>query len=158
MNTSSTLMADFLSFSSEVTAFTAFELVGTGQAEAYLEAVCSVVGEAPLLALTERWREVSSQTTAGSERDTLLRKQVFGDPWLGPIARNIVKMWYAATWYQLPTAWRESFGARPADVTFVVSATAYPEGLLWKAIGANPPGAKGPGYGTWADPPRIELG
>ena len=26
---------------------------------------------------------------------------------------------------------------------------------LWVAIGANPPGAKAPGYGSWAYPPQI---
>ncbi|HYO83919.1 MAG TPA: hypothetical protein VES20_21125, partial [Bryobacteraceae bacterium] len=41
------------------------------------------------------------------------------------------------------------------NVGFMVSAAAYTEGLLWPAIGANPPGAKGPGYGSWALPPRV---
>ena len=26
---------------------------------------------------------------------------------------------------------------------------------LWLAIGATPPGAKGPGYGSWALPPKY---
>jgi len=29
------------------------------------------------------------------------------------------------------------------------------EGLLWTAIGAHPAGAKAPGYGSWAEQPRI---
>ncbi|NNH33825.1 hypothetical protein C9413_32005, partial [Rhizobium sp. SEMIA 4085] len=37
----------------------------------------------------------------------------------------------------------------------VVSPDAYIEGLLWKAIGAHPAGAKGPGFGSWAFPPKI---
>ena len=52
--------------------------------------------------------------------------------------------------------WTESFGALENDVTFVVSPAAYTEGLLWRAIGARPHGAKAPGYGSWAAPPRIE--
>jgi hypothetical protein len=36
-----------------------------------------------------------------------------------------------------------------------VNESAYTEGLLWVAIGANPPGAKAPGYGSWARPPQI---
>jgi hypothetical protein len=27
--------------------------------------------------------------------------------------------------------------------------------LLWKAIRAHPAGAKGPGFGSWAFPPKI---
>jgi hypothetical protein len=37
----------------------------------------------------------------------------------------------------------------------VVSAASYTEGLLWPTIGANPNGAKAPGYASWAQPPRI---
>jgi hypothetical protein len=58
-------------------------------------------------------------------------------------------------WYPLPAAWRGTFGELEKDTTFVVSPAAYTEGLLWPTIGANPAGAKGPGYGTWSVPPRI---
>ena len=62
-----------------------------------------------------------------------------------------------ATWYQLPQSWRETFGVKESDRTFVVSPQAYPEGLLWPAIGVNPPAAKAPGYGTWSNPPLVTL-
>lgn len=156
MTASTTRAQDFLTFSSEVTGFTQFELLGTGQSDAYLEAVLGVVGEAPVDALLLRWRSICSETRSGPDRDFALRREIFGDAWLGPLARNIIKVWYSATWCQLPTAWREAYGARPNDVTFVVSPGAYPEGLIWKAIDANPPGAKGPGWGTWASPPQIQ--
>jgi hypothetical protein len=58
-------------------------------------------------------------------------------------------------WYELPRAWTEAYGAREKNFTFTVSANAYTEGLIWPAIGANPSGAKAPGYGSWADPPKI---
>jgi hypothetical protein len=38
----------FLALSSEITAFTQFDLLGTGQAQAYLKAVTDVVGQATL--------------------------------------------------------------------------------------------------------------
>ena len=140
----------FLAFSADVTAFTVYELQGTGQAEAYAAAVSGVVGEALLDDLLARH--------AGLDRSALdegLRKQIFGDERLGDVARNIIKLWYVGIWYELPLAWRENYGVREHDVTFMVSAAAYTEGLLWPAIGANPPGAKAPGYGSWAAPPRI---
>lgn len=59
-------------------------------------------------------------------------------------------------WYGLPSEWTDRYGARAAAETSTVSAASYQEGLLWPAIGANPPGAKAPGYGSWAAPPRIE--
>ncbi|HEY6887064.1 MAG TPA: hypothetical protein VI300_04765 [Solirubrobacter sp.] len=140
----------FLAFSADVTAFTVFQLRGTGQAEAYLGAVIGVVGEALVNDLLER-----HQGLGAGDLDEALRREIFSDERLGPIARNVVKLWFVGTWYELPAAWRERFGALEGDVTFTVSAMAYTEGLLWPAIGANPPGAKGPGYGSWSGPPLI---
>jgi hypothetical protein len=145
-----TRLERFLAFSADVTAFSVFQLRGTGQAEAYLATVVDVVGEALVDELLERHARLPD-----GDREDLLRREIFSDEQLGPIARNVVKLWFVGIWYELPAAWREAFGARERDVTFTVSATAYTEGLLWPAIGANPPGAKAPGYGSWAAPPRI---
>jgi hypothetical protein len=144
----------FLDFSAEVTAFTVFELRGTGQADAYLATVAGVVGEGLVDELLVRYERVqTSEDRAARER--LLRREIFGDERLGPIARNVIKLWYVGIWYELPAGWREAFGARENDFTFTVSPAAYTVGLLWSAIGANPPGANAPGYGSWAAPPRI---
>lgn len=147
----------FLAFSAEVTAFGVVELQGTGQTEAYLQTVDDVVGAAlvdELLALHAE-APCATEKEGRAARDTHLRRTVFGDGKLGPVARNIVKLWYSGVWYELPTAWTESYGPAPKDVTFVVSPSSYVEGLLWTAIGAHPAGAKAPGYGSWAAPPRI---
>jgi high-affinity nickel permease len=146
----------FLEFSARVTAFTVYELQGTGQAEAYLETVVGVVGEAVLGDLLSTFDAIRREADGeDAERDRLLRARIFSDERLGPVARNILKLWYVGTWYALPQEWHEAFGSVEDDSTFVVSAAAYTEGLVWSAIGANPPGAKGPGYGTWAMPPTI---
>ena len=145
-------MADFLAYSAGATAFTAFELRGTGQAQAYFGKVIEVVG-APLLA--ELLAVYQKASATGPGRRSYLRRELFGDPRLGPVARNIIKLWYVGIWYELPPAWIEAYGAKPADKDSMVSGQAYAEGLLWVAIGANPPGAKAPGYGSWARPPEI---
>ena len=150
-------MDAFLTLSSTVTAYSRFRLVGTGQAEAYLETVVRVAGEGlvdELLAASERVH----QAAAGDEAELLrlLRAEVLSDARLGPVARGIVTMWFVGTWYQLPQDWRDAVGATgEPEGTFVVHPVAYTEGLLWDTIGANPPGAKGPGYATWTGPPRI---
>jgi hypothetical protein len=142
----------FLALSAEITAFTTFDLLGTGMADAYLAAVIDVVGEATVEQLLDTWERVRR---SGPDLEENLRREIFGDEKLGPIARNIIKLWYIGTWYQLPYAWTQTFGALEKDVTFVVSPDAYVEGLLWPAIGSHPPGAKAPGYGSWATPPVI---
>ena len=86
-----------------------------------------------------------------------LRREIFSDPKLGPVARALVKLWYVGTWYELPADWRDAYGQNDRDRTFVVSASAYTEGLLWPAIGANPSGAKAIGYGMWAAPPLVDA-
>jgi hypothetical protein len=147
---------DFLSLSSVVTGFTAFQLQGTGQAESYFSTLIDILGETTVAALLQTFRRVRQE--AGQDEaalDRLLRAEIFSDEKLGPIARNLIKLWYVGTWYQLPAVWRGTFGKQEKDTTFVVSPAAYTEGLLWPTIGANPAGAKGPGYGTWSVPPRI---
>ena len=145
----------FLAFSSDVTAYSIFELRGTGLAQAYLATVEEVVGRQVVDALLDRYDAAVAAAEGGGALPDLLRRELFSDLRLGPVARNLVKMWYLGIWYELPGAWTDAYGALPKNVAFTVSAAAYTEGLLWPSIGANPPGAKAPGYGSWASPPRI---
>jgi hypothetical protein len=145
----------FVAFSEAVTGFSAVRLHGTGQAEEYRATVADVAGDDVLDALLDAWARVREEAERGGDLDDLLSRVVFGDPRLGPIARNVIKMWYVGTWYQLPKEWLDAYGARGRADMFTVSPTAYTEGLLWPAMGANPPGAKAPGYASWIGPPEI---
>jgi hypothetical protein len=148
------MIQSFLTFSAEVTAFSTFELLGTGQAQAYLDAVTSVLGAALLDELLNAYNALGPADLP--DREERLRKAIFDDEKLGPIARNIIKIWYSGgTWNALPKAWTDQYGALERNVTFVVNNSSYPEALIYKAIGANPPGAKAPGYGSWVGPPVI---
>lgn len=149
-----TRMTAFLALSAELTGFPSVRLRGTGMAQDYLDTLDDVVGEPLTRDLLEAHADLPADPPA---RRAAMRASVLADERLGPLARNIIKLWYVGTWYELPAAWRAAFGARPRDVTFVVSPTAYTEGLLWPTVDANPPGAKGPGYGTWALPPTIPV-
>jgi hypothetical protein len=154
--TDSQRMARFLELSSKLTAFSVFELQGTGQAEPYLATVTGVAGVDILDALLDAYGRVQAAAQGpDSDLDGLLRREILADEKLGPIARNVIKMWFVGIWYELPSAWRETFGVREDDVMHMVSPGAYTEGLLWPTIGANPNGAKAPGYASWAQPPRI---
>ncbi len=143
-------LSDFLDFSVEMTCFTRFELLGTGQAENYAEAARAASGAA-FDELLARYGTLKT----GPDRIVDLRHKILGDEYLGPVARAIIKMWYIGIWYELPRSWTEKFGARASNTSRMVTPAAYAEGLLWTAIGAHPPGAKAPGYGSWARPPSI---
>jgi hypothetical protein len=146
----------FVAFSAAVTGFDEVDLHGTGQPEEYRSTVAEAVGEEILAELLEAWTRVSGEAAGDEARlASLLRRDVFSDPKLGPVARNIVKLWYVGIWYELPPAWINAFGALEKNYTFMVSGSAYVSGMLWPTVGGNPPGARGPGYGSWAGPPQL---
>ncbi|MFF9276995.1 hypothetical protein [Streptomyces griseosporeus] len=159
-------LEDFLLLSVDLTAFEETDLLGTGMAQGYLEKVRAACGDGIVAALLDAHRAARADAAAengnqartpleGEVFDRALRHRVFSDDRLGPVARNIIKLWYAGMWYALPPEWIDRYGAHAAVGTSTVTAASYQEGLLWRAIGANPPGAKAPGYGSWARPPRI---
>ncbi|MEV0979460.1 hypothetical protein [Streptomyces sp. NPDC049915] len=156
----------FLLLSVDLTAFAETDLLGTGMAHKYLAKVRDACGDEVVTALLDAHRaaraeaaaEAGSHTQGPLDRDLFdraLRHRIFSDDRLGPVARNVIKLWYAGMWYALPPEWMDRYGVDTASGTSTVTAASYQEGLLWRAIAANPPGAKAPGYGSWARPPRI---
>ncbi len=148
-------LADFLDLSSVLTGFSVFELHGTAQAEPYLSTLDTVVGPETVDELISAFTGVRDEAGEDEALEHGLRRAILSDEKLGPITRNLIKLWYVGTWHELPQDWRDVYGTKPEDRTHVVSPTAYTEGLLWPAVGANPSGAKPHGYGIWATPPRI---
>lgn len=147
---------DFLQLSTVLTDFSEFQLLGTGQAELYYSTAVGIAGKSVISELLQVFRQVESDAKSDPEKlETGLRSAILSDEKLGPVARNLIKLWYIGTWYQLPGSWHERFGLAGDDKTFIPSPSSYVEGLLWTAIGAHPPGAKAPGYGTWTGPPVI---
>lgn len=144
---------DFLALSAELTAFGRVELVGTGEADAYFNTFTRIVGAAAVDALLDAYTAMDA--ASADDRQQEFRRTIFGDAYIGPLARNLIKLWYVGIWYQLPRAWRERYGAREGDETFTVSANAYTQGLLWPAADANPAGAQSPGWASWTKPPRL---
>lgn len=145
----------FMAFSVDVTGFSRFDLNGTGQGESYFATVIQVVGFDIFEQLMQAYEVIGDETPPDSEERYTQLQKIFGDEKLGPVARNVVKLWFCGNWYQLPGYWSQTYGPAPKDVTFTVSPDSYVEGLLWTTIGAHPTGAKAPGYGSWAYPPII---
>ncbi|GAA1860513.1 hypothetical protein [Myceligenerans crystallogenes] len=148
----------FLDLSSTLTGYSRFRLLGTGQADPYLSTTREAVGDEVLAQLLTTFADV--RRAAGDDEkalDAALRARVLSDPLLGPVARNVIKMWFVGTWYQLPSEWRDVHAGGRHDSTHVVSPASYTEGLLWPTIGANPPGAKAQGFGSWTAPPAIDA-
>lgn len=137
-------MEYFLDFSALATGFGRHDLVSTHQSALYFSVTRGVIGDSFFGDFMQTFHRVGLEQLLASEK-------------YGPIARNIVKLWYLATWERLPTEWLASYLPTLDNVAFIPSPDSYIEGLLWASIGTNPPGAKGPGYATWSSPPSVKL-
>jgi hypothetical protein len=141
----------FAALSAALTGFRVAELWGTGQVEPYLAAVLATVGDDVVARLLRE----GDEALGSPDPRQALQERVLDDDRLGPVARNVIVLWYLGQWDPLPQDWRNRFGASPLDVAGVVSPAAYRSGLVWRAIGAHPMGAEGPGYGSWATAPTL---
>ena len=135
-------LARFLLVSADLTGFDRFELAGTGMAETYLAALDRILPRDAVDRLTIDW-------------DEPIGPWLLADPKLGPVARNIILLWYRGTWTALPDEWRTAYGASPDDADHLVSGAAYRAGLQWAAAGGHPAGADAQGYASWAAPPMA---
>lgn len=150
--TPSTTLDSFADLSAALTGFDAAHLIGTGNAERFWTLLVSRAGDDNTAALLRTWAD---RVMPADDRERAMRVHVLSDDRLGPMARNLIRLWYVGTWRQMPADWRSAFAPGLADGTVIPAPQAYTEGLLWPAIGANPPGAKPFGYAMWAKPPRV---
>ena len=160
--TKTELIEYFLGFSAVITGFYKFYLRGTGQVDSYYDTVNNIIGTEMFEGLLITFHNLDLKAKAEGDNSVLnegILRDILGSEKFGAISRNIIKLWYLGTWYELPTSWREKFGNKEKDINFVVSPQAYNEGLLWPTLSVNPRAAKAPGYGTWAEapyePPKI---
>ena len=144
----------FLALSAILTGFDRVELLGTGLVETYANVVTTTVGQT----ISDQLWATTTQIIARygddeSQLETAIRHEILASPMFGPIARNIIQLWYVGTWNELPQSWRNLYGNNPNDTTRIISSEAYAQGLVWDVIGAHPPAAKQPGFDSWSQPP-----
>lgn len=152
----------FLQLSIILTGFDEHVLLGTGMLHTYYDELLRVIGAREAGRLLSAFRPITVPDHHAFDPSafdhTAFQKDVLADARYGPIARNVVMMWYLGIWTQLPREWRDQYGATFYDTDHVVSAAAYREGLVWPAAGTHPMSAKAPGFGTWANPPAPAPG
>jgi hypothetical protein len=141
---------DFLRLSVALTGFDRLRLEGSGMVEPYYNELARIVGLREIGALLSAALDVVDASGADAGFEQRFTEEILDNPRYGPLARNIITMWYLGSWIQLPRAWRDAYGASSNDIDHVVSAAAYQEGLVWPAAGTHPMGAKQPGFASWA--------
>lgn len=145
----------FVAVSVALTGFDHVDLVGTGVTSQYLATLEKWVG--PNITA-----ELLQFGTAPPPDDFIVRTCILGDSKLGPVARNVIQLWYTGVWNPLTVGWYVVYRAEipnPPNLAelptaYVVSPDAYIESLVWTAANTHPMGAKQPGFGTWSDPPK----
>ena len=101
--------------------------------------------------LLATYQQIAAQFPA-AEQPAQVQAQILTDPALGPVARNVIRMWYLSIWYDGYASGQVS-GFSPGTV---VSSNAYTKGLAWDAMQAHPMGYSEMHYGYWADPPQPD--
>ena len=134
-------LESFVALSAALTGFTEVRLWGSGVAGEHLAVLTEVVPADVVADLLDG--------TDGPDATAML-----GDARLGPVARNLIVLWYSGVWMQLPATWRDAYGASSRDTTHTTSGAAYRAGLQWVVAGAHPPGASHQGFGAWSLEPK----
>lgn len=143
----------FLVASTALTGFSAIELARTGMADTYWNTLVGIVGEAVSGDFLSSMGQAFAKAKDDTQLPAAIERLVMRDAKSGPLARNVISMWYLGQWNALPREWSDAYGGSFSDSTQVVSAQAYVESLVWPAFGAHPQGAKPTGWGSWAEPP-----
>jgi len=139
---------EFLSLSADLTGFDRLEIMGTGVMAEYLE----VLDQAVSVAVVDRLLAVHAGLSDSADRTQGLSDQILDDEQLGPLARNLLVLWYTGAWQPL-TSGGPSAGQPGQESPRIVSPAAYMAGLQWRTVAAHPAGALPPGFGSWSYPP-----
>lgn len=146
-------LATFREMSSVFTGFSQADIEGTGLNEIYFDTIHEQLGNKSFVALLGLFASIEAETSNPTALKQQLRHQIFANPEYGPLARNIIQLWYTGTWNSMSAAWVSTYGPIHSNRTFIISGQAYLNGLVWPAVGAHPMGGKQEGFATWSFPP-----
>jgi hypothetical protein len=141
----------FLAMSEVLTGCSRVRLLGTGMTEQYLQTLQASMPAGVLDSLLNLYIQIS----LGGDQEAALESGILNDPKAGPVARNLIVLWYTGSWPVLPDAWHAAYGTSPSEKVGVVSAQAFQSGLQWAIIGAHAPGSSQQGFASWSVLPGM---
>jgi hypothetical protein len=142
---SQTRQALFLAISVRLTGFEAVELEGTGMTQTYFDTLSNNTA-ADVLALFFEEAAAILALPDDEAIDAAIRSRLMPDSSYDATAKVIILMWYTGEWYS-------GIGESANVASTQIDGPSYVQGLMWEAAETHPPGAKQPGYGSWAEPP-----
>jgi hypothetical protein len=127
----------FLEVSALLTGFSKTELKATGMLESYYNTILKNEDKQDIdYFFLDVHVLLSEKSHTEEEIEAILSSNFMADSAYNGLAKNIIILWYTGNW-----------GSE------IISSASYIQGLMWNAGHAHPPGAKQPGYGSWADVP-----
>lgn len=136
----------FLEISAHLTGFSKTELEATGMLNTYYDTILAKTSGENVEFFFKNVHDILNDPEQTSQLEESIKMQLMPDHLYNALAKNIIMLWYTGSLLNMA-----------ANVPFftsnVVNAEAYKQGLMWDAAHAHPPGAKQPGYGSWANLP-----
>ncbi|WP_343694362.1 hypothetical protein [Flavobacterium sp.] len=127
----------FLEISAILTGFTKTELKATGMLESYYNTIQKNTDKQDIdYFFVDVYALLNDKSYKPEQIEDILASQYLADSAYNGLAKNIIILWYTGNW-----------GSE------VISSASYIQGLMWNAAHTHPPGAKQPGYGSWAELP-----
>ncbi len=127
----------FLEVSALLTGFSETELKATGMLEVYYNTILqNTVTDATNYFFRDLEALLTNPKRTEKSVEAALAAEFMPSSSYSGLAQNTIMLWYTGNW-----------GPN------VVSAESYIQGLMWDAGHSHPPGAKQPGYGSWANLP-----
>ncbi|MEN2424672.1 hypothetical protein [Chromobacterium vaccinii] len=137
----------FLDISSHLTGFSVTELEATGMSGVYWDTVQYQNAPTTLDGFLNCSRQILKDGRDNEkEIHQMIASQLFPTDKFDGLAQNIINLWYFGQW--VPANQNLSLAMQHN-----VSPEAYVQGLVWNAAQTHPPGAKQPGFGSWAEKP-----
>lgn len=127
----------FLEISAILTGFSKTELKATGMLESYYNTIQKNTDKQDIdYFFVDVYALLNDKSYKPEQIEDILATQYLADSAYNGLAKNIIILWYTGNW-----------GSE------VISSASYIQGLMWNAAHTHPPGAKQPGYGSWAELP-----
>jgi hypothetical protein len=127
----------FLEVSALLTGFSKTELRATGMQESYYNTILKNVDKEDIdYFFLDVHVLLNDKTYNEKTIEDVLASKFMADSSYNGLAKSIIILWYTGNWGNE-----------------VISSASYIQGLMWNAAHTHPPGAKQPGYGSWAERP-----
>ncbi len=134
----------FAKISAVLTGFNVMELWGTSMMETYFYWVNAQTKGAELDSFYAEFEKVFTYNVTDEAIDRAVADSIMPKESFGGLANAIITLWYLGQW---------TCGEGEKAKTYIPTPEAYQQGLIWLIGQTHPPGAKQPGYGSWATTP-----